>query len=83
MTILYGKVKIYLIYKKAKHHLNGTRKFFDFAKKNKVLLFSAPFDLTAVKLLQDLKCPLYKIASPEIQDLELIKKSLQQKTNYN
>tara|TARA_B100001121_G_scaffold38941_2_gene33297 strand:+ start:467 stop:1570 length:1104 start_codon:yes stop_codon:yes gene_type:complete len=62
------------LYKKAETPFKWHKEIFDFAKKNKVLLFSAPFDLTAVKLLQDLKCPLYKIASPEIQDLELIKK---------
>ena len=42
MTILYGKVNIYLIYtKKLKHHLNGTRKFLILQRKIKFYFFSS------------------------------------------
>lgn len=49
-------------------------KLFSYAKKNKIKLFSTPFDETAVDFLQKLNCPFYKVSSFEMNDLELIKK---------
>jgi len=37
-------------------------------------VFASPFDTTSIEFLESLGCPIYKIASPEIVDLSLIKK---------
>ena len=49
------------------------KSLFDYAKKIGITIFSSAFDSTAVDLLEGLNTPAYKIASPEIIDLPLIK----------
>jgi len=46
---------------------------FEVAKEEGLICFSSPFDKTAVDFLDTLNCPIYKIASFEITDIELIK----------
>lgn len=45
---------------------------FDAAKKVGITLFASVFDESSVDLLEGLRCPAYKIASPEIRDRHLI-----------
>ena len=47
---------------------------FNHAKKIDIEIFSSPFDDTAVDFLESLIVPMYKIASPEIFDIQLLKK---------
>jgi pseudaminic acid synthase len=61
------------LYLKAQTKLEWHKELFAHAKKNKIICFSAPFHEEAVDFLEKLKCPIYKIASFEITDLELIK----------
>ena len=70
-SIWKGK-NLYKLYKKAQTPFKWHKEIFNFAKKNKIICFSAPFDLKAVKILKKLNCPIYKIASPEIEDEILI-----------
>ncbi len=49
-----------------------TKKLFDFAKKNKIEIFSTPFDEENVNLLEKLKVNFYKIASVDLVNIPLI-----------
>ena len=61
------------IYKKACTPFSWHKEAFKIAKKNKKIIFSSPFSKRAVDLLESLKVPIYKIASFEITDVNLIK----------
>lgn len=65
---------LYELYKEAETPFKWHKDIFKYAKKNKILCFSAPFDESAVDVLMECDCPIYKVASPEIEDLRLIKK---------
>ena len=62
------------LYKKAQTPYEWHKDLFNYAKKIGIRCFSTPFDETAVDFLESLNCPIYKIASFEMQDLPLIKK---------
>jgi pseudaminic acid synthase len=64
---------LYDLYKQGETPFEWHRSLFDHAKKIKIPLFSTPFDETAVDLLESLDTPIYKIGSPELCDLSLIK----------
>lgn len=60
------------LYKNACTPFDWHKDAFALAKKHKKILFSSPFSIRAVDLLEKLNCKLYKIASFEITDLKLI-----------
>jgi pseudaminic acid synthase len=62
------------LYDKAKTPFEWHEQLFDYARKLNIICFSSPFDETAVDLLESLRTPFYKIASPEITHIPLIKK---------
>ena len=65
---------LFKLYKKAQTPKNWYNKIFSYAKKNKIILFASVFDMGSLDYLEQLNCPAYKIASPEIIDIPLIKK---------
>lgn len=60
------------IYSKACTPFRWHKEAFEIAKKNKKIIFSSPFSKRAVDLLEKLNAKIYKIASFEITDLNLI-----------
>ena len=63
---------LWKIYEKAQTPLKWHKELFNYSKKIGITCFSTPFDETAVKLLEELNCPAYKISSFEIVDIPLI-----------
>jgi N-acetylneuraminate synthase/pseudaminic acid synthase len=64
---------LYDLYKNASMPWEWTKTLQEVAKETGITLFSSPFDFSAVDFLEKLNIPAYKIASPEIIDLPLIK----------
>ena len=62
------------LYDIAKTPFNWHKDLFDYAKSINIEIFSTPFDETSVDLLEQLNAPAYKIASPEIINIPLLKK---------
>ena len=69
---LWKKKYLWDLYKKAHTPFKWHKDAFKVAKNNKGILFSSPFSIRAVDLLESLNVKLYKIASFEITDLKLI-----------
>ena len=63
---------LYQLYKSAYTPFSWHKEIFEYARKKRLLIFSSPFDKSSIDMLEKLGCPCYKIASPEITDLELI-----------
>ena len=62
----------YELFKKASLPWEWHKKIYNEARKNKLEIFSSPFDIDAVKFLKKINSVAYKIASPEITDTNLI-----------
>ena len=71
---LWKNINLWKLYEDAQTPLNWHKKLFDVAKKINIKIFSTPFTVEAVDFLEKLKCEAYKIASFEMNDLNLIKR---------
>ena len=70
---------LYQLYDKAHTPWKWIEKIAKYLNSRKFPWFASVFDNTSVDFLQKLKCPAYKVASPEITDIGLIEKIM--KTN--
>ncbi|UCN00490.1 pseudaminic acid synthase [Sulfurimonas sp. SWIR-19] len=70
-------VYLYDLYKEAAMPWKWTSELQKLAKEIGITLFSSPFDFEAVEFLETLNMPAYKIASPEIVDLPLVRRIAQ------
>ena len=66
--------RLFELYKEASTPWDWHKELFDHAKNIGISIFSSPFDFSAIDFLEELSIPAYKIASPELVDLPLIKK---------
>jgi pseudaminic acid synthase len=70
---LWGGRRLYSLYEEAHTPWEWHAELFELCRSLSVIPFSSPFDLTAIELLESLNAPMYKIASLETGDHQLIK----------
>ena len=63
---------LYDLYSEAYTPFDWHKELFDYAKSQKITIFSSPFDESAVDLLESLNTPAFKVSSFELADLPLI-----------
>ena len=71
---LWGGQKLFELYQEAYTPWEWHEELFKTCKEHNVIPFSSPFDITAVDFLESIDAPMYKIASMETGDHNLIKR---------
>lgn len=69
---LWGGMSLFQLYEEAMTPWSWHKELFEHAKELKIEAFSSPFDSSAVDFLEEINCPIYKIASMETGDVDLI-----------
>jgi N-acetylneuraminate synthase len=70
---LWGGRRLYSLYEEAHTPWEWHKELFELCRSLDVIPFSSPFDLTAVEFLESIGAPMYKIASLETGDHNLIR----------
>ncbi len=65
---------IHEMFKRLSLNFNQTKILFDYAKKQKIEIFSTPFDEEQVDILEELNVKFYKIASVDLVNIPLLEK---------
>tara|TARA_A100001011_G_scaffold232646_1_gene240659 strand:- start:1445 stop:2500 length:1056 start_codon:yes stop_codon:yes gene_type:complete len=71
---LWNGHSLYDLYSSAYTPWEWHEELFKRAKDKNILIFSSPFDFSAIDFLEKLNCPIYKIASFEALDIPLVSK---------
>lgn len=65
---------LFKLYRKGQTPKHWYKKIFSYAKKIDIILFASVFDINTLNYFEkEINCPIYKIASPEIVDIPLLK----------
>ncbi|THF63119.1 pseudaminic acid synthase [Pseudothauera nasutitermitis] len=72
-SLWYGK-NLYQLYEIAITPWDWHAPIFEYCQKKGIIVFSSPFELKAVDFLEELDAPLYKIASFELVDTQLLRR---------
>lgn len=70
---LWKNKTLFELYQKGQTPDEWHKPLFEYSKKKNIKIFSSPFDYESLDLLESLNCPIYKVASFEINDLGLLK----------
>lgn len=76
---LWAGKSLHRLYEEAQTPWEWHKSIFERARKHGLVAFSSPFDATAVDFLESLDVAIYKIASAELVDLDLIRRVAQTK----
>ena len=69
----WNKKYLYELYQKGQTPIKWLKKIFKFCKQKNIICFASPFSISSVQELEKLNCPVYKIASLEINNIPLLK----------